>query len=207
MAETATLKVEVRKELTKAEKKRYLKNGYIIGVVSQKGLESVPIAVRKDEFRKVLKQNGRNAILKLYDSDKNSYDVIVKTIDVTPLTYEYRHVDFQKISLNEEIKVEVALKFIGTDLLTSKRLILNRLMDTVPVSALPQDVPDAIEVDVSDKSDGDNIYVKDLVVGKGITIEEDGDHMVASIIEAKVVEAETETEEANETVQSEVTLG
>lgn len=205
MAENATLKVEVRKELTKSEKKRFLNNGYIIGAISKKGSDSVPIAVKKDEFRRVLKQNGRNAILKLLDSDDNSYNVIVKEIDVTPLIYDYRHVDFQSVSLDEEIKVEVPLKFIGTDLLTSKRLVLNRFLDEVHISALPQDIPDAIDVDVSDKNDGDMIYVKDLVVGKGITVEEEPDHMVASIIEAKVSD-DTEAEDFNETVKSEVTI-
>lgn len=55
MSETATLKFEIRKELTKSERRRYEKNGYIIGVINQKGKDSLPIAVKKDEFRKVLK--------------------------------------------------------------------------------------------------------------------------------------------------------
>ncbi|CRZ34179.1 large subunit ribosomal protein L25 [Herbinix hemicellulosilytica] len=206
MSETAALKFEVRKELTKGEKRRYRKNGYIIGVINRKGEESIPIAVKMDEFRRIIKQNGRNAILKLYDSDNNSYDVIVKTIDTANLNYEYLHVDFQKVSLNEEIKVDVALKFIGTDLLTSKRLVLNRFMDTIPVSALPQDIPDFIEVDVADKNDGDIIYVKDLVLAKGLTVEEDSERMVASISVAKAEEVASDSEEENETVKSEVNI-
>jgi len=206
MAETATLKFEVRKELTKGENRRYRKKGYIIGVINRKGEDSVPIAVKRDEFRKVLKENGRNAILKLYDSDNNNYDVIIKDIDVTPLNYEYHHVDFQKISLNEEIKVDVAIKFLGTDLLSTRHLVLNRFMDTVPISALPQDIPDAVEVDVSNKNDGDIIYVKDLLFGKGITVEEDPDHMVASISEVRTAVEETAAEEGEETVKSEVNL-
>ena len=113
---TATLKMEIRKEVNKRENKRLLNNGYIIGVNNQKGMDSVPIAVKRDEFRRVLKENGRNAIINLQDSDKNSYDVMVKTIEYSPLKYEYHHVDFQKVSLTEEIKVDVALKFIGRDL-------------------------------------------------------------------------------------------
>jgi len=206
MTKTAALKIEVRKELTKSEKRRYQKNGYIIGVISQKGKNSVPIAVKMDDFRRVIKTNGRNAILKLYDSDNNSYDVIVKNIDVAPLNYEYYHVDFQKVSLNEEIKVDVILKFIGTDFLSSKHLVLNRFMDAIPVSALPQDIPEAIEIDVSNKNDGDIIYVKDLVPGKGIKIEEDPDHMIASVSAVKAETEETAGESAGETVKSEIVV-
>lgn len=205
MAETATLKVEVRKQLSKAENKKYLRDGYIIGVINQKGMDSVPIAVRRDEFRRVLKENGRNAILKLYDSDDNNYDVMVKNIDVTPLKYEYHHVDFQKVSLDEEIRVDVAIRFLGDDLLKAKRLILNRQMDTILVSGLPQDIPDYIEVDISEKDNGDNIYVSDLDLGKGITTDIDPEQLVASISEAKIVE-ETDADDEDETVQSEVEL-
>ena len=64
MAQAATLKVEVRKEVSKKENKKLLNNGFIIGVINQKGLESIPVAVKKDEFRRALKDNGRNAIFK-----------------------------------------------------------------------------------------------------------------------------------------------
>ena len=47
MSEYATLEVEVRKNITKAENKKYLNNGYIIGVINQKGLDSIPIAVKR----------------------------------------------------------------------------------------------------------------------------------------------------------------
>jgi ribosomal protein L25, Ctc-form len=206
MSETATLKFEIRKELTKSERRRYEKNGYIIGVINQKGKDSLPIAVKKDEFRKVLKNNGRNSILKLYDSDNNSYDVIVKNIDITPLKYDFYHVDFQKVSLDEEIRVDVAVRFLGTDFLNSKRLVINRFLDTIPVTALPKDIPEAIEIDVSDKNDGDIIYVKDLVLGKGIKIEEDPEHMIASISEVKS-NAEESDENSEEVVKSVVSIG
>ena len=104
MTETATLQVEVRKEVSKKENKRLISNGYIIGVINQKGMDSVPVAVKKDEFRRVLKANGRNAILKLKDSDNKDYDVMVKSIELTPMKYEYHHIDFQKVSLTEEIR-------------------------------------------------------------------------------------------------------
>lgn len=191
MAQAAKLKVEVRKEVSKKENKRLQNNGYIIGVINQKGLDSVPVAVKKDEFRKVLKENGRNAILKLQDSDKNSYDVMVKTIDLSPMKFEYVHIDFQKVSLTEVVKVDVALRFIGTDFLKPKRLILNRQMDAIIVSGLPQDIPDSIDVDVTTCEDGDSIYVSDLTLGKGITTDINPTQLVASVSEAKVNIEET----------------
>lgn len=208
MAQAAKLKVEVRKEINKKENKRFQNDGYIIGVINQKGLDSIPVAVKKDEFRKVLKENGRNAILKLQDSDNNSYDVMVKTIELSPMKFEYYHIDFQKVSLTEVIKVDVALRFIGTDFLKPKRLILNRQMDTIQVAGLPQDIPDSIEVDVTTCEDGDSIYVSDLALGKGITTDVESTHLVASISEAKIIEEETTEDDeaiAVESVEAEAT--
>lgn len=195
MAQAAKLKVEVRKEVSKKENKRLLNDGYIIGVINQKGMESVPVAVKKDEFRKVLKDNGRNAILELQASDKNKYNVMVKTIELTPMKFEYYHIDFQKVSLTEEIKVDVALRFVGSDFLKPKRLILNRQMDTILLSGLPQNIPDSVEIDVTDKENGDSIYVSDLTFGEGITTDVDPTQLVATISEAKIVVEETEGED------------
>lgn len=207
MAETAALKVEVRKEVTKKENKKFLSNGYIIGVINQKGMDSIPVAVKKDEFRRALKANGRNAILKLQDSDKNDYSVMVKTIEMSPMKYEYYHVDFQKVSLTEEIKVDVALKFVGTDFLKAKRLILNRQMDSILVSGFPQDIPDAIEIDLTDKESGYSVFVSDLPLGKGITTDLDKDQMIASINEAKVVADDTEDDDAVVTGEVNLSVG
>lgn len=206
MTQSANLKVELRKDVSKKDKKRLQKSGYIIGVINQKGMDSIPVAVKNDEFRRVLKDNGRNAILKLEDSDKNSYDVMVKTIELSPMKFEYHHIDFQKVSLTEEIKVDVALRFTGTDFLKPRHLMLNRQMDTILVSGLPQDIPDFIEIDVNDKDSGDSIYVSDLDLGKGITTDVDQGQLVASINEIRVVAEESTSEEDEAIVASEVEL-
>ncbi len=195
---TAELKIQVRKDISKAENKKLKNDGYLIGVINQKGMDSVPIAVKMDEFRRALKQNGRNAIFKLQDSDKNSYDVMVKTIDILPIKYEYSHVDFQKVALDEEIKVDVALRFVGVEFLQAKRLIINTQMDTILVLGLPQAIPDSIEIDVEGKEDGDSIFVSDLVLGEGIKTDMDPTQLVATISEVKIVDEETEDEETLE---------
>ncbi|NLL72133.1 MAG: 50S ribosomal protein L25 [Clostridiales bacterium] len=193
----AELKIEVRKEVSKSNNKKLKRDGYLLGVINQKGMDSLHIALKMDEFRRALKENGRNAIFKLKDSEKNSYDVMVKTIDIIPMKYEFEHVDFQKVALDEEIKVDVAIRFEGTDYLQAKRLILNTQMDTIAVTGLPQSIPDSIVVDVTNKEDGDTILVGDLELNKGISVDVDPEQVVASISEVKVV-AEEETEDEDE---------
>ena len=206
MSKIAELKIDIRNEVSKRENKSLQSNGYIIGVINRKGEDSLPVAVKKDEFRRVLKEYGRNAIIKLQAPDKNSYDVMVKKIEFSPLKYDYHHIDFQKVSLNEEIKVEVTFKFVGREFLEAKRLILNRQLDEIPVIGLPQNIPDFIEIDVSEKENGDNIFVSDLVLGEGLSTDVDETQLIASISEAKTAAPETDGEEDEDIVVSEVEL-
>lgn len=198
----AELKIEVRKDISKSENKKLRRDGYLIGVINQRGMESVPIAIKLDEFKRALKENGRNAIFKLEDDEKNSYDVMVKTLDITPIKYEFEHVDFQKVSLDEEISVDVAVRFTGTEFIQVKRLIVNIQMDTIAVVGLPQNIPDSIEVDVRTKEDGDTILVSDLELVEGISTDLDPTQLVASINEVKIVEEEEEDEDEGLVVES-----
>lgn len=185
MTDIITLKFENREIISKSEKKTLVNNGYLIGNINSKGADSIAIALKKDEFKKTLKKYGRNCVLKLVSPDQKSYDVMVKEIQVNQKDYSYYHVDLQQVALDEVVKADVAVKFIGTEFLEGKRLLLNRLMDLVPVLGLPHDIPDTIEVDVSTLNSGDNIYVGDLKFAENISLEIDTKLLVGSIIDAK----------------------
>ncbi|NLK75902.1 MAG: 50S ribosomal protein L25 [Clostridiales bacterium] len=189
------LQVVVRDNVSKSNNKKLRKEGYLLGNISRKGLDSVAIAVKADQFRKAIKQYGKNAVLKLQTQDNDNYNVVVKDSQVAFKDFQFLHIDFQQISLTEEIKLDVAIKFIGQEFLESKRLLLNRLMDAIPVSGLPQNIPDEIEVDLTNVSAGDSIYIRDIQFPDGITPDVEGEQMLASISEIKVQVAEEETEE------------
>lgn len=198
MTDTAALEFILRENAGKADNKKLMKNGYLIGNINTKGNPSIAIALKKDEFRRTLKAFGRNAVLKLMGKDKKNYDVMIKSVQVDPKDYSYHHVDFQQVDLSEEVKAEVALRYTGQELLKSKRLVLNRLVDVILVSGLPQDIPDYIEFDVSNLKAGDNILVSDLKFIDGITPELDQQLLVGSIIESKNKESEEEVAAAEE---------
>jgi large subunit ribosomal protein L25 len=179
MVVDAVLKYDLR-SVGKAENVSLIKNNYLLGSICGKGMESVSIALKKDELKKTLKKYGRNCIIKLESNSGESYEVIVKAVQSK--NYDYHHVDFQKVAFTDLIKADVTVKYIGVEFLQPKRLILNRIADTVPVSGLPLDIPHFVEYDVSNVNAGDNIYVNDLVFAEGIKPEVDENHMIGSII-------------------------
>lgn len=98
MAVDAVLNYEIRSNL-KSERNKLINNGYILANINGRGMESIPIAVRRDDFRKAYKKHGRNCVIKLEGKEKNSYDVMIKDIQVDPKKYQYYHIDFQRVVL------------------------------------------------------------------------------------------------------------
>lgn len=194
MAELAKLDIVIRNG-SKAEKKRLRNNGYLVGNISRRGMESVAIAMKKSEFRKMLKEHGRNAVLTLVSNDGTSFNAMVKEITVLPPEYDFAHVDFQQVSLTEKVRADVVIRYVGTEYIEANRYIVNRLMDEIPVIGLPQDIPADIEIDVSKLALGDTLAIGDIQFPEGITPDIETSQLVLSITEAKSqVEEETQAE-------------
>ena len=181
MQETAIMNIETRSSTSKGANKLLRRNGYLPGNIFGRGVESISIAVKKDDFRKAIKEFGRNAVFKLVAPNNEAYTVMTKDIQVAPIINEISHLDFQLVSLSEEIKQEVAIKIIGTEFLEAKRLLLNSHVDLITVNGLPHDIPHDIEIDVANMVSGDSILFKDLKLPKGITSDLDPELKIISV--------------------------
>lgn len=192
MKEMGTINIERRSETSTNSNRRLRESGFVPGNISGKGMESIPVSIKKDEFRRALISYGRNSVFKLDVPGDENYTVIVKEIQNKPIINDYLHVDFQKISLTEEIKTEVAVRFIGQEMIEAKRLLLMRQLDMIPVIGLPQSIPDEIEIDVSNLNVGETVTIGDIKFPEGIVPELDVDQVIASVNASRVQEAEVE---------------
>lgn len=198
MENTGIMNVELRTSTTKGDNNRLKRDGYLLGNIVGKGIESVAIAVKKDEFRRTLKRVGRNAVFKLSVPDGEQYTVMAKEIHIAPVKNEISHLDFQIVSLSEKMTQEVALKIVGSELLESKRLLINSSFDSILVEGLPQDIPDEITIDVSELEAGASVQLSDLKLPEGITTSFDPEQKLITIVGSKLHE-EAEAEEEAET--------
>lgn len=199
MEETAVIKIEKR-EPNAGINKNLRQNGYIPGSLYGRGMDTIPISVKKDDFRKSLSKFGKNSVFNLELSGEKPYTVIVKEVQYSSLRGEYQHVDFQQISLSEVIKADVPVRIIGIEFIESKRLILNRQIEIIPVTGLPQDIPETVDIDVTNMKVGSNVCISDIKLPTGITTEYTPEQVILSINESKVKAAEEESEEISETV-------
>lgn len=198
MAQVGKILIEKRTVTNSNANKKLRRCGTLPGVIYSKGKESLSVSVKNEELRKGITTYGRNSLFDLVLDGKKECTVMIKDIQNNPVRGEMIHVDFQEVFMNEEIKADLGIKLVGAELLESKRLLVLRQIDLIPVRGLPQLIPDDIEIDLTELDAGDNVTIKDVKFPEGIVPELDPEQLVVSITGAKTV-VEEETEEAEET--------
>lgn len=161
------------------------------------------VQVKIGDFKKVFEKVGETGIVELsIGSDKRP--VLVRSTQVHPLTDDLLHIDFYQVNLTEKVKVNVPLEIIGEAPAVEKKIgLLLTPVTEVEVEALPADLPESIEVDVSNFTEiGNELKVKDLKIDRSkVEILADEELVVAQIgelvtKEMEALEAEVEAEQA-----------
>ena len=143
--------------------KKLRREGLLIGCVFVANDKSLPLTANLKAFAKLHDLVGESGLvyLKIDHDDKEERPVLIDEIQYHPVNGRILHVSFREVSLKEKVKAEVALKFVGQ--VEVKDGVVVTVKDSVEVSALPTDLPDKIEVDISGLTEiGQNITLADL---------------------------------------------
>lgn len=183
--------------------KQLRKEGIIPAHVFGHKVKTVHVQVKAGEFHKVFEKAGETGIINLsVDSEKRP--VLVRNLQIHPVTDEPLHIDFYQVNLTEKVKVNVPLEIVGEAPAVEKKIgLLLTPVSEVEIEALPADLPENIEVDITKLSEiGSEIKVKDLKVDRSkVEVLTDEELVVAQIgelvtKEMEAVEAEIEAEQA-----------
>lgn len=163
--------------------KHTLDQGLIPAVVYGHGVPSVSIQIGQADFRKVYREAGTSSLIDLSIDGGTSAKTVVKEVQVNPITLEPAHVDFHQIRMDEMMKAEVPLVFVGESKAVKEFAgTLVKSMDSVEVECLPADLPHAIEVDLSALATFDDlINVSSLKLPKGVTLTDDPHATIATV--------------------------
>lgn len=165
-------------------------------------VDSKAIQVSTDELKHVLRSAGRNDIVYLRLDGEEPRPTFVRDVQQNPVSDAILHVDFMQISLQNKVRLEVAIHLVGlSPAVDTLGGILVHGLDHVTVEALPTEVPSVIEVDVTGLVAIDQaLHVSDLSVPDGVTILTDMEQVVAKVsppaVEVVVEEEEVTEEEA-----------
>ncbi|MCH7824002.1 MAG: 50S ribosomal protein L25 [Acidobacteria bacterium] len=157
--------------------------------------ESNPIILNPREIISVLKsESGQNTIFKLKVAGGSEDNVMIFDVQIDPITHHLIHADLMRIALDVEIEVSVRLRIVGE----AKGVIedggvLDHSLRELVVSCLPTNIPESIDVDVSELDMNQSIKVEDLQVPPDVTVVTEPDRSVASVV-APVSEADLEAD-------------
>jgi large subunit ribosomal protein L25 len=194
MAEKLTLDLEHR-ELKGKKVNRLRRAGLLPATVYGKGVEPVSVQVDARTFGAVLKKAGRTALVELNIPGRRKQSAFIHVLQRHPVTRAIIHADLRVVDLLTELSVEVPIHAIGeSELVKRGDALLNQVLSTLEVRALPTNIPQSIDVDISVLDDLDkNIHVRDIMPPDKVTIMTDGDELIFSVT-PPIVEAEPEAE-------------
>lgn len=164
----------------------------IPAVIYGDGKPAVAIFVAEKDLTRVRGQGKTNAILTLkHDQGKDT--VILKAVQRHPVSRQFLHADFQRISLQKEIEVRVAVKTVGEA--PGVKLhggILEHILREVEVKCLPTAIPEFLSVDVTKLDIGHALHVRDLAPAPGVTVLTHAEQVLITVVAPKAEAAPAE---------------
>lgn len=191
------LAAENREGKGKGAARRLRREGRLPGIIYAGGKEATSISLVPKEFVKALKGPlRRNQLLEL-ELPGGSRKVMVRDLQIDPLRREPKHVDFLEVDENSPVTVRVPFKTTGRSKAVIAGAKLNIVLRDLKVRVLPNDVPEKIEVDVTDLGTGP-FRAKEVSTPEGCELLEDGHLTVLTISRPRgqVTAAEGEGAEA-----------
>jgi large subunit ribosomal protein L25 len=182
-----SLTVKIREKKGKTANKKLRRQEWIPAVVYGRSQKPLSLEVPLKDFSKALRgAAGSNVIITLSVADQASKaanrTALIKEIQQHPLSGNVLHVDFHEISLTEEIKVDVPVVPKGEAVgVKMDGGVLDHSLWELQIFCLPTQIPDRIEVDVTDLKIGSSIHVRDLKAPSGVKILTDPDTSVFSV--------------------------
>lgn len=152
-----------------------------------------PISVDRHDFERMLTSHGEGSTLvQVRVGDGKPVNAIVKDIQHDPVKGTVLHADFWAVNMAQLISAVVPIRFGGESAGVRAGGVLTHNFTDIHIEALPGDIPEVIEVDVTPLEVGDSLHVGDLAVPPGVTITSPPEEIICSVTPPTVVPVEEE---------------
>jgi large subunit ribosomal protein L25 len=190
-----TLRAQKRVPSGSRPARRLRREGQVPAVVYGRDLDTVSVRVSDRDLYSILHtEAGLNALINLEIEDGASLLAVAREVQRDPVRGEITHLDFIKVSLDVEIEAEVSLQLVGVPRgVREDGALVEAIETTVMISALPSQIPNAVELDISELEVGDGLKVADLPAMEGVTYLADAEAPLVTILAPTLAE---EVEEA-----------
>jgi large subunit ribosomal protein L25 len=210
--ERTKLTVKTRELLGSGATRRLRRQGLVPGVLYGHG-EPISISVEERELRRALTgAAGLHSLLDVeVDGTGKAHASILKDYQVDKVRGGVIHIDLQEVRLDQPITASVSVHLMGGEDAPGVREggVLSQPLRELQVSALPLEVPEHIDLDVSHMATGDTLRVEDIKVAEGVTLLDDPETVVATVTAPtrEILPEEVEEAEEGELAEGEAAEG
>ena len=179
-----------------ANTRRLRKEGLIPGVLYGRGKTPHAFCVPDRELRRVLTgSSGLHAILDVVlEGQTTTHASILKEYQLDAITGRITHIDLQEVRLDQPIHAQVVIELVGESAGTKEGGVLSQVSREINVEALPMEIPERIEVDISEMHIGDTLRLSDVATQEGVTFLDDPEETVLATVTPPTIEEEPEEE-------------
>ena len=197
--ELIELNATVRKSVGNSAARSLRRSGQIPAVLYGPKTKSALLSVSIKDLEQVFTQgNVFQVILNLViqNGKKVTKSAMIREFQTHPVSGNFIHVDFYEIDMKRQIKVMVPVVTKGQSVGVELGGMLNIVRREVELLCLPGDIPEAVEIDITNLDIGDSIHIEDIPLGENVEIAADVNFTVVTVLSPKVEEEVVEEEEA-----------
>ena len=197
--ERVKIEAILREKTGKETAKKVRFSGNVPAIVYGRGA-NVAVQVQKAGLKTLNSIHfSQSAVIDLELADaqkKENFSVLIKDVQYNPLTEAIIHIDFIRVSLEEKIKVNVPVVLKGEPKGLKDEGILEQILWQLVIEALPLDIPEKIEVEVSHLGIGNSVHVKDIKLADNLKVVNHPEETIATVVEKVEEVVATTAEEA-----------
>ena len=195
MANEHKIDINKRDDISRQSLKQLRRDGNIPGIYySANSKESIPIFITQDDYNHAIKSGARIFNISVGDKKQN---VLFKSIQYNPVTDQVLHLDLFGVRMDQAITIKVTLQLIGDAVgVKDEGGILNQPLNEIEIQCLPADIPDFVELEISELGMGDSLNASDIKLDEKFKLITSKDSVVVSVTQPmKEIEPVVELEE------------
>ena len=195
MANEYKIDINKRDDISRQSLKQLRRAGNIPGIYySANSKESIPIFITQDDYNHAIKSGARIFNISVGDKKQN---VLFKSIQYNPVTDQVLHLDLFGVRMDQVITIKVTLQLIGDAVgVKDEGGILNQPLNEIEIQCLPADIPDFVELEISELGMGDSLNASDIKLDEKFKLITSKDSVVVSVTQPmKEIEPVVELEE------------
>jgi|SRR3972149_3454704 len=200
--EKVVLEANERKNISKQSRKSLRNQSRVPGIFYSKHNEPISLDVSRQSINPLV-FTSKTHLISLNLKGKDEFECVIKDVQFDPVSDEVVHFDLLGVTRGEKIEIEVPVQLKGSAIGVKEGGVIQHTMHKLEVECFPKDIPEHIEINISELKIGDSIHIKDLSF-ENISFLNPEDSIIVSVTHPKI-EKEPEVVAEGEEIGKEIT--